>query len=202
MSHILVSVLIFIISTSPIIVMAQNGTSNGSDPFITIWQTDNEGKSADNQITIPGEGTDYLIEWREIGNPDNIGSVTGSDEHTVTFPSAGLYEISISGNFTGINFGKYASGDGDAKKILDVVQWGDISWTSLRGAFIRASNLDVTAMDIPDLSKVTDLSFLFFEASSFNGDLSSWDVSNVAVMTGMFVRVTTFNGDLSSWDVS
>ena len=40
-----------------------------------------------------------------------------------------------------------------------------------------------------------------FGGSSFNGDISGWDVSSVTIMTYMF-RNSTFNGDLSGWDVS
>ena len=43
---------------------------------------------------------------------------------------------------------------------------------------------------------------MFKNATSFNGDLSSWDVSNVNYMASMFYGATSFNSDLSSWDVS
>ena len=33
-------------------------------PFITTWKTDNDGLSEDNQITIPGSGTNYIINWK------------------------------------------------------------------------------------------------------------------------------------------
>ena len=42
---------------------------------------------------------------------------------------------------------------------------------------------------------------LFDGVTSFNGDLSSWDVGQVTKMTCMFRGATSFNGDLSSWDV-
>ena len=41
-----------------------------------------------------------------------------------------------------------------------------------------------------------------YGASSFNGDLSSWDVSSVKDMSWMFDAASSFNGDISSWDVS
>merc|ERR1712054_48405 len=34
-----------------------------------------------------------------------------------------------------------------------------------------------------DVSKVTDMTWMFSAASSFNGDLSSWDVSQVTTMS-------------------
>ena len=39
-----------------------------------------------------------------------------------------------------------------------------------------------------------------FEASVFNGDISSWDVSNVTDMGWMFQR-SKFSGDISNWNV-
>merc|ERR1719473_2219161 len=53
-----------------------------------------------------------------------------------------------------------------------------------------------------DVSKVTAMQYMFEGASSFNGDLSSWDVSRVTDMSGMFVAASSFNGNLSSWNVS
>ncbi|WP_281615717.1 BspA family leucine-rich repeat surface protein [Flammeovirga sp. SubArs3] len=49
---------------------------------------------------------------------------------------------------------------------------------------------------------VTDMSYLFYGATSINGDISNWDVSNVTNMAGMFEGATDFNDDLSNWDVS
>ncbi|WMN13056.1 BspA family leucine-rich repeat surface protein [Marivirga salinae] len=168
-------------------------------PFITVWQTDNPGSSEDNQITIPGTGTDYLIEWEEVGNEDNNnGSETGINSHTVTFPSAGTYRVKISGDFTRITF----FNEGDRKKILDIEQWGDIVWSKCNYAFNGCSNLVQSAIDIPNLSNVTDMFRMFDGASSFNGDIGNWDVSNVTNMVEMFVNAKSFNQDLSNWDVS
>jgi surface protein len=40
-----------------------------------------------------------------------------------------------------------------------------------------------------------------FQGTSFNQDISSWDVSNVTEMTTMFANSSSFNQDLSSWNV-
>ena len=40
-----------------------------------------------------------------------------------------------------------------------------------------------------------------FKKSSFNQDISSWDVSNVKDMSEMFAD-SSFNQDISSWNIS
>ena len=54
-----------------------------------------------------------------------------------------------------------------------------------------------------DTSQITDMSWIF-DYSTFNGDISGWDVSNVKTMEGMFAKseFTGENGDISGWDVS
>ena len=39
-------------------------------------------------------------------------------------------------------------------------------------------------------------------ATSFNSDLSGWNVSQATKFTRMFYKATSFNSDLSGWDVS
>lgn len=173
-------------------------------PFVTTWKTDNPGMSQDNQITIPTVGTGYLYDvyWENVDDPGVHGTETGvTGTLTLTFPEAGTYRVEITGDFPRISFGTVAVG-GDMEKILSIEQWGDIRWTSMNRAFSRAANLVHNATDVPDLTNVTDLEYMFVEAASFNADLSGWDVSGITNMRGMFSNATAFNSDISGWDVS
>ena len=53
-----------------------------------------------------------------------------------------------------------------------------------------------------DVSKVDNMSYLFFQLDPHNIDISEWDVSNVENMHAMFASCENFNCDLSDWDVS
>ena len=52
------------------------------------------------------------------------------------------------------------------------------------------------------LSKMTDLSFLFHNNSSFNDTVSRWDLSNVTTVESMFEGATAFNQPIANWNVS
>ena len=58
------------------------------------------------------------------------------------------------------------------------------------------------AMTVADGAEGDNMAGMFWGATSFNGDLSGWNVSNVTNMSDMFSGATSFNGDLSGWNVS
>jgi surface protein len=43
---------------------------------------------------------------------------------------------------------------------------------------------------------------LFYNQSSFNANISGWDVSNVTTMESMFEEAYAFNQPIGNWDVS
>ncbi len=156
--------------------------------FVTTWKTTAPGQS----ITIPARGT-YTIDW---GDGTVEEGVRGTQSHR--YDSAGTYAVRISDGITRFHLNDHAVAD----RLVSIDQWGTAQWTSMHEAFKGASNMEYNATDAPDLSRVTDASLMFYNASSFNGDLSSWDVSSVTNMKSMFHKAHSFNGDLSSWDVS
>ncbi len=124
--------------------------------FVTTWKTDNPGTSNNSSIRIPtyGYGYNYHVDWDNHGILDEF-NLTGSVIHD--FGSPGTYTIRIRGTFPQIYF-YYNT---DREKILSVDQWGDISWRSMERAFYGCVNLVVNATDAPDLSNVSNMSYMF-----------------------------------------
>jgi gliding motility-associated-like protein len=166
--------------------------------FITTWKTDNPGSSNDNEITIPttGGGYNYDVDW---GDGMSDTGVTGNITHT--YAIAGTYTVTISGAFPRIYFnsGGFFGDDTDSDKLLTIEQWGDIAWSSMAGAFSGCSNLRINASDSPDLSAVTDMTEMFYDAEVLDDNINNWDVSNVQIMNSMFRDATSFNQPLDLW---
>ena len=161
--------------------------------FITTWTT----TAYNEEITIPtnsGSGPyHYRVDWGD-GSIDS--DLSGDATHR--YASPGIYTVTIRGVFPHIFFNSRSGAD----KIRTVEQWGDIRWTSMERAFAGCSNLEILATDVPDLSEVTDMSFMFESATSFNQNIGNWDVSKVANMSGIFWCATSFNQNINDWDVS
>lgn len=172
--------------------------------FITTWNTENPGTSANNQITIPhgpGETYNYDLYWENTASSTSNGTTTisgsgAASSPTLTFPEPGFYEVQASGTFPRIFF----NDGGDKDKILTVEQWGNIAWTSMERAFFGASNLRVPATDAPDLSGVTSMRRIFHNADSFNDPIDHWDVSNIISLHSAFYGASSFNQPLNNWD--
>ena len=52
-----------------------------------------------------------------------------------------------------------------------------------------------------DVSRVTDMSKLFWGRKTFQADLSAWDTSSVVTMKAMLMNCHRFNCSIGSWDV-
>ena len=159
--------------------------------FITTWRTTTTNET----ITIPiGTGSyNYTV---TTSDGQTFTNITGNQ--SITFATAGDYDVSISGTFPQIKF----NNGGDKLKIVDIKQWGNIVWGSFSASFRGCSNLIGNYTDAPNLSSVGNMSNTFRDCDVFTGKASNWDTSSVINMSGMFRNSELFNSDCSSWDVS
>ena len=79
--------------------------------------------------------------------------------------------------------------------------WDVSDVTDMSAMFYQALNFNQNIGNW-DVSDVTNMSTMFMEASSFNQDISGWDVSNVTNMTSMFNGASNFNQHIRIWDTS
>lgn len=185
--------------------------------FVSSWTI------GDTSITLPlTSNNTFIIDWGDSTEE----SITNSSSVSHTYSSSGTYEVKIAGIINGWTFG----GLGDCTKLYDISNWGDFQPTGEIGVFQGCSNLDITAINSPDLSQTTTLASFFygcsnleynssidttwdtstivsllntfFGCSSFNQPLGSWNTSSVITLQGMFNGCSSFNQSVNAWDVS
>ena len=182
-------------------------TYNGSyDPgeFIFKVKTDNPGSNANNEFLISSYvGTNnYTVDCNNDGSPEHINRSTST---TCVYGAPGEYVISITGTMAGMS----SYGPVGQKKVLDVLQWGTMQWETTSQMFESQgdtpSSFQISALDAPNLSAVTNMSYMFSGAgvaNSFNSNINHWDTSNIVWMQHVFKGNRSFNQPLNNWDVS
>ena len=76
------------------------------------------------------------------------------------------------------------------------------TYTAHDNTSLAAKSKGASDWNLVVTSLVTDTSNLFKNATTFNEDISSWDMSNVTNMNEMFRDARSFNQSLNNWDVS
>jgi surface protein len=166
-----------------------------ANDFVTTWETTAPAET----IAIPttGAGYNYNVDCE---NDSVIDFAAQTGNVICTYPTAGIHTIVISGTFPRI----YFNDTGDKDKIKSIEQWGTGTWSSMERAFFGASQLVGNASDIPNLSSVTNMEYMFSKALVFNQDISSWNISNVTTIKDIFWGASSYNngGQALTWNTS
>jgi surface protein len=156
---------------------------------------DTEGTTVDatNVILAFAEGSSVDVDW---GDASSVQSYTGAASHNYAAP--GQYTVEVTGQVNGFTSPLVES----RQQIKDVMQWGEVQFTSAERMFIARTGFVISASDGPTFLPGASISRMFTSTFDFNSPIGHWDVSNVVNASHLFYGATVFNQDLSDWDVS
>ena len=190
--------------------------------FISKW---NIGENKQIKITLSESyNYNFSIDWGDGTSETFEGNIS---EITHEYANSSEFDITIekgeNGSFPYIKIDDPTS----RVSIVEISQWGNVSWESFTKSFRDCENLDITATDSPilsnveqmneafwgcislvnenesisnwDMSNVIDISYIFLD-TKINIPLN-WDLSNIERLTSVFEQ-TNFNQDLSNWDIT
>ncbi|WP_435622820.1 cadherin domain-containing protein [Flagellimonas sp.] len=166
-------------------------------PYVTTWRTTNPNEEIRIPTTIGLDTYDFMIDWGD-GTLEAI-SFIGNDIVPHVFENPGTYTVAIIGDFPRSEAASL--NNAFSEKLMSIEQWGNIEWSSLVTGFQECVNMEYHATDTPNLINVQNIDNLFFEARSFNGDLSNWETENITSMNNVFRGADVFEGNgLSTWN--
>ena len=180
-----------------------------ASPFESVWAVGQAGYGdQDRSVTLPlrendGDGNnfdyDFTVDW---GDGSDKQAVTAySDDITHTYANAGDYTIKI----IGAKFPAwYFNNSGDKNKIIEVKNLGVVGWKNLAAGFYDCRKLTRFTAGTTDTSQVTDMSYMFSNASSLESlDLTDLNTSSVTDMQRMFLSARNLTSlDVSNFDTS
>ncbi|WP_082482475.1 BspA family leucine-rich repeat surface protein [Chryseobacterium sp. Leaf394] len=200
--------------------------------FITTWKpaiypnqsaANASSTSTTSQAWAPFRGSNYTIYWEEVGYPSHnmtMNNVTSTHQVLLDFGTPlnpliqnATYKVKVTsgnGNFHSITFRDDFQNMnqnlfyGDTSKIIEINQWGNTVWSSMRGAFFGCRNVNMTATDSPNLNSVSDMSYMFgnCEALTGNTTFNNWNTSAVTTLAGTFSGCLLFNQPIGNWNTS
>lgn len=201
------------------------------DSFVTVWSISNNNKV----LRIPtSQATAYnfTIDWGDGSKSEgctktsctSIDSNSEYDEYgdlLHNYQTQGVYTVKITGQYDDFSWPRYldisgfyvygylntSDNDNSPSKLNAVKAFGPVGLSSFAFAFSTPHTF--SKVDIPDASKMQNISFAFYTScktnlctSHFNLPIEHWDMSYVTDMRGMFMNADTFNQPLNKWDTS
>ena len=138
-------------------------------------------------------------------NNDGVNEASAqAGDYTCSYAAAGTYTVRIKDN-TGLGTGfpriyfNLAEICRNCSPSSSGARANGLRWPTHSSG---CSNLAGQATDSPDLSGVTDMSYMFANATAFNQDIGAWNTANVTNMSDMFEGAIRFNQDIHGWDTT
>jgi surface protein len=87
------------------------------------------------------------------------------------------------------------------KKYGHISKWGVPRVTNTMELFAHCCTFNED-IGVRDVSRVTSMKYMFYNATSVNQPLDNWNMAKVENMRFMFCEATSFNQDVGVWDVN
>ena len=194
-----------------------SGTFSFSSSDISVVDVDSEG-----EVTINGPG-EATINVEQAASPDGVWAPAGPVSKTVTVLEPGP-AISLAENGVTIQYNRNANTvPSDMPLFIEADprntgsnEWFAVVNNNMRSAinnyargtdntkFCRILNDPSTLIPFNNIvtTHMTEMYSMFFNASTFNYDISEWDVSSATNTSYMFTYAFAFDQDISGWNVS
>ncbi len=145
--------------------------------------------------TDPSLPYNFNVDLDNDGNPELTGQ-TGNVQYTYFSPR--IYTVRITGNFPNpYLFGSRSARNRQIIRILEM----DMPWLSMKSAFREAKGITFALQNPPDLSQVTDFTYMCGNCE-VDVDLSDWDMSSARNLDHAFWKAAGNIRGFGSWDVS
>ncbi len=178
-----------------------------TDYFITKWDLSKTGTDNTSIVFEVNTSGNVNYSWETIpAGTSGTGIISGTTAAITGLPANATVRLYIDPT----NFKSLAFYDGvsyhysDNVKLMDVEQWGTTSWETMSYAFIGCENLNITAVDVPNLSGMSNMTNMFNDCRSLNGppNINLWDTSTITNMYGLFFHAESFNQPISNWNTA
>jgi len=129
--------------------------TNAPGDFITVWDMTKASSNLKIKVTIttltsPNNLVKYF--WTTPNGNSGVGTVTTSGDVLINTPSN---QQTITLHVKPENLAAFSVFNDP--RLIDVTQWGTAAWRNMENGFLKCANLNITATDIPDLSRVTNM---------------------------------------------
>ena len=175
-----------------------NNVLYSSNETVIQIDTTQAGSASDTfvfPLTSMGGLPSIEIDWGD-GSSDVITSV-GQAELTHVYSVSGTYDVIITGE---LGYLWSFSNAGDKSKLITFGNKGNTTLTTLHFSGCNNFTGFTTLEDFK--AKSTNIDQAFRSCSSFDSDLSLWDMIGVLSCSNMFQACLNFNGNISTWNVS